>query len=235
MFRKTKNIEIGIAGESRSDVEIARFYSHNLVSQKGFRAHVSLKNRYINNTQIHDGDLKKIASFFNTNVKDRPDLIVIITDRDNDKNLEKELNLGMQKAQFPCPVVLAIPEEKIEDWVISDVGALNKILRPKVEIKTPRHGSRGFDAKNWLALMIKSHKPGFDSDRLMLEIANVSKTVRSESFKRFSGDFMRIFKTLIENETSTLVPKKQRGKINKKIRYLAKIHPRLPKDIRRRN
>lgn len=157
-MKRTK-INIGIAAESENDITVLQRFCEKIMPVGGIKVKVRIENRYVNNTQILPRDIEKIKNHFGVAKLQKPKLVILLTDRDNNQYLEKKLILRLETVSFPYPVILAIPEETLEDWIIEDVGTINKIMKSKTEIKTPKK-DKHFEAKSWLAAIIAKHKPG---------------------------------------------------------------------------
>lgn len=218
-------MSIGIAAESSEDVYILRSLLNNYLSTKQHKIHIYKENQLINRTQIRPKDLNNIAEYFKEERVHPIKFIVILTDRDGQLDLKNKLN--NYYSVFPLPIIFAIPQEIIEDWLTTDLSIIKKLFK---EVKTfSKHKS--VNSKVWLSQLIGQFKLGSYLDVSLKIAKNVDTTKIKLGFDELVSDlkpFIQDNYVAIEQKPRSTISKK----VKRQLKYTSKIHPLRSKDRR---
>lgn len=219
-----KSINTGIVAESPDDIEVCIAYGNKILEPLGLTLQVYKENKYDLGTQINTHHLKKINDFF-ISPKQKPKFIILFTDRDKKVKLRKDLESVFHELIFPY--VLVIVEEKLEDWLVSDLKAVNKALNLKIN-----HQPNKVDTKKWLGEKIKISS---------LKLASPYKRIAQNSdISRIKNGFVEFYKDLRaivqpkRVNKSKIKIKKMRFKVKRQYEIERRRHPRSWKERRRK-
>lgn len=230
-----QGVNVGIVAESTDNLRVCIAYSNKILLPLKRRLKVYIENYYITQTQVLPEQIKHIDKFYLTGKKHSPRFIIIFTDRDGNKQLRSDLEREVSK--YEQKFVIALPKENIEDWLISDIGAINKTLGTK--ISGSRSRDRNIDPKIWLSGIIGQAKT---EDNSPLTPAQIYKKISEASNIKLINSGFPTFAATLRSLVKELDPirknkKPARVKMSKKIRrsfnQIRRTRPLLPKDRRR--
>lgn len=188
-----------------------------------------MENRYSNNTKIRSGDIERIKKHFDSSIQ-RPKILIIFTDRDEDRNTEAEIEKAVSRFEFDEKVILAIPDRNFEKWIIADIKAISKTL--KSTVTRPKEST---EAKKWLSQRIGDLLPGQDYHKVRNKIVRELRinVITQNSFTQFSRSLNSSVIKLSPFVKKKPVRSKLSKKLNLQVRKLLKNKRPLPKDMRR--
>lgn len=195
-------LQIGVVGESGDNIEVGIEWCRKILRHKNIKVKIRLENRFDLNTKVTLKNLQDVKKHFEKSTK-KPALLVIFTDRDERKQIRNKIQ-NEAKSLFSFPVVLAIPVEIIENWIISDTGTLNNVL----DVKIKNFPKKNVDAKNWIKDVIGRSGSDLNTPTIYKKIAI------NQNFNLMSNDFDDFRKDLV-NAVNDLMSNKLR--INKKV------------------
>lgn len=192
-------IQIGVAAESVTDADVVAGLCRNILRDVDLRLQLLRENIYSNDTKIKPSDIKKITDFFASKCKNRPRLIIISTDQDNNKKTRLGLETVIAEQPILQEVVFAIPAEELEAWLIQKTSAINYVLKPENKFQKIRKDHYP-DAKNILSdligLAIKSDNFVGTEQEAKIKIAQYSLgcEIDTQDYLTFKKEFLNAAK-----------------------------------------
>lgn len=202
--KRIKNLYIGIAAEGNHDIDVCAWLSRKIAEPLELKTKIRKENRFVNTTKISPGRVAEIKRFFDQKKLKRPKLIVIITDRDGGRKTKAKLDQAVNKIGFKQHVIVVTPVEHIEAWLVEDMLAINKVLKP-----LRKHRQIGNIAKKnaktilegWIGRSISKGRFKGDPSRARIEIAKkirIRELRRLNEFIEFEAELKRKAREIIQ-------------------------------------
>lgn len=181
--------KLGIIAEDISDIEVIKILGKKISGKSVNSAHFVGKGC---------GPLKKKTPGWCKSLKTKGcDSILLVHDRDRKDaaKLRAELEAILQDAPQDIKIV-AIPEEELEAWLLSDAAAINKALKLDDKFKKVNHPETVASPKEYIRDAVykasDKKKSYINSvhNKLIAEYINIKEiSQRCPSFAPFSGVF----------------------------------------------
>lgn len=184
-------LRLGIISESNDNISACREYCKLLLFGHSMKLITSSKKRFNWGTKITVQDIPGIMDYY----KNRSvNCVVILTDSDGDTSHKNNLTSALQEQILARgevrKYIVAVPHETFERWLISDIGAVNRVLKIRAD-KPSSHVS----AKLWLDEKIgnchleKERKNHSYVYPLVALNSNLSALQKDVTFARFAKEF----------------------------------------------
>lgn len=154
MGGSNKSIRVGFIAEENSDIEVMYQLMTKLIAE----------NRFCVSQFIGHGCgkiQKKGRGWAEILIQKGCQAIVLLHDLDRrDENELRSMLNGLIDGIAKPPILILIPIEEIEAWLLSDVDAIRDVFRMKANPKLPTQPERIKDPKGWLAKLVRKGGTG---------------------------------------------------------------------------
>lgn len=192
---RLKNLQIGVASESRTDAYILACLCRHILGDQGLKVRLRQENIFSNETKISPGSIVSIKKFFEGKSRRRPRLIIILTDRDSKKQTKDEIDKEIANMGLVQKVVTVVPEENIESWLVQCTVAINMVLNPAKKFQKIKTSELGKAKETLSELIGRSISSGYFLGNEMTAKIKIARhahdaEIKSREYHQFKKDFL---------------------------------------------